>query len=98
MLESKSGSPNGIKVMFFEKGKEYVVNESLADNFVNQQRVAEIVEIENVVTKTVVNDGETKMELKSSYENKSEDDKKEKEKKEKEPKKGKFKDSMRRTK
>jgi hypothetical protein len=44
MLRNKHGSPDGHTVNHYEKDKEYDVPESLANVFINDDQVAELVE------------------------------------------------------
>jgi hypothetical protein len=43
MLRNKSGSPDGVAVNHYEKGKEYDVPEALANLFIETDKVAEAV-------------------------------------------------------
>jgi len=43
MRKTQTGSPDGIKVNTYEKGKTYILPRDLAKVFVNELKVAEIV-------------------------------------------------------
>lgn len=45
MLRTEKGSPNGIEVCTFLKDKEYVINNRLADVFVNQMKPPAAIEV-----------------------------------------------------